>query len=48
MNYFVMVNGIVNMAAMSHSLYHGHPKWVVIWLCYGIASLMLCTMEGKT
>ena len=45
MNYFVLINGLVNLGAMVHSIYHGHPKWAVIWLCYGLASFMLCALE---
>lgn len=45
MNYFVMVNGIVNLLAASSSCYQGHYKWAAIWLCYGLASLTLCTLE---
>jgi hypothetical protein len=48
MNYFVIINGILYVAAAGFSLYQGHVKWAVVWLCYGVSALVMCTMEGKT
>lgn len=47
MNYFVVINGILYVAASVYSTYQGDSKWGIIWMCYGISALVLCTMEGK-
>jgi len=47
MNYFVLVNGLVYLAATGFSLSKGHWLYSLIWFSYAVSALVMFTMEGK-